>query len=227
MKYCVNCHAELRDSDDFCRKCGTKVVVHEALTAEESIEIAKSIEKKLRELEEVNEEISGCERDLPRYTIPSNSPRHSAFKFFWPFLIYSQIAAFVVALIALFAFLGSGALYTRYFDAFESLVYLLAFIAEVVVLIIGGVYAPRKRNALNAQLAENESNMIQKRYNIESRLRELEARKNHIEFELKKYDGHIPPSMRNVSSIKKVRQYIEYGDARDFYEAVQMYQDNK
>ena len=163
MKYCVNCHAELRDSDDFCRKCGTKVVVHEALTAEESIEIAKSIEKKLRELEEVNEEISGCERDLPRYTIPANSPRHSAFKFFWPFL-------------------GSGSLNTRYFDAFESLVYLLAFIAEVVVLIIGGVYAPRKRNALNAQLAENESNLIQKRYNIESRLRELEARKNHIEF---------------------------------------------
>ena len=58
MKYCINCHAELRDVDDFCRQCGTKVIASETYTSDESIEIAKTLEKNYREWEAIKDEIN-------------------------------------------------------------------------------------------------------------------------------------------------------------------------
>ena len=227
MKYCINCHAELRDVDDFCRQCGTKVIASETYTSDESIEIAKTLEKNYREWEAIKDEINNCERDLPRYKLPANRPRYSAFRFFWPFLIYSQIAAVVVGLIVLFIALGSSSSSMDYYDVLKSLMYFFAFIAEAVVLIIGGVHARNKRDALNSQQIESERSVLQKQHNIESRIIELKSKKSRLEMDLKKYDGLIPPKMRNQFSMKKVRGYLESNEAHDLNEALQMCQENK
>ena len=227
MKFCINCHTELNDDDVFCKRCGTKVEAADLLSPEESIVLTRKLEKSYGEWEAIKNDLFDCQRDLPRYKLPANRPRYAAFRFFWPFLIYSQLAALAAGLTVFFLFLGSASSSYRALDILENATYVVAFIAEVVVLIVGGIYATRKRDNLNSQLLESERSILQKQHNIEARITELKSKRAVLERELKQYDGWLPVKMRNPHSIAKVRSFIERGEAKNLYEAVQMYQGNK
>jgi hypothetical protein len=98
------------------------------------------------------------------------------------------------------------------------------FVAAAATVIFGGVYATRKRDRMNAKLAEEELPMMQQKSNIISRIGELNSKKSRLEYELKQYNSWIPVSLRNPSGIRKARLYIESGEAKDLYEAVMLCQ---
>lgn len=228
MNYCINCHAVLSEDDVFCKKCGTKIEHTANLSADESIALANELESKYSELKLINSEINDCQKDLPRYQLPDKRPRYSAFRFFWPFLIYSQLAELVVGIIFIVILINgllSGRLSTEYdTDSLKTVMMFFMLVAAAATVIFGGVYATRKRDRMNAKLAEEELPMMQKRSNIISRIGELNSKKSRLEYELKQYNSWIPVSMRNPSSIRKARLYIENGEAKDLYEAVMLCQ---
>ena len=215
------------EGDVFCKKCGTKVETVERLSPEESIALAKNLEKKYGEWDAVKDEISDLERDYKRYLLPEKRPRYSAFRFFWPFLIYSQLAELGVCLIAILILLGGGFRSESSFDSLESGMYFFAFIAAAVTLIIGGVYATKKRDRMNSALIETEYSIMNKQKNIEARIIELKSRQKLLEQDLKQYNGWLPATLRNTHGVKKARAYIESGEARDLYEAAMLCQNRK
>ena len=226
MRYCINCHAQLTDEDVFCMKCGTKVEVAERLSADESIALAKSLEQKYEQWGTLKDEIDELERELPRYQLPAKPVRYSAFKFFWPFLIYSQIAQLVVCVIFIVVLFSSGSA-SRYLDDTDSLKTIMTFFALLATgatLIIGGIYAGKKRDRKNSELIASENSVLDKKHKIESRLIELKSRRSILEQELRQYNGWIPVSMRSAFYIKRARSYIENGEASDLYEAVMLLQ---
>lgn len=228
MNYCINCHALLSENDVFCKKCGTKIEYTPNLSADESIALANDLESKYNELELINSEINDCQKDLPRYQLPDKRPRYSAFRFFWPFLIYSQLAELVVGIIFIVILVNgllSGRLSTEYdTDSLKTVMMFFMFVAAAATVIFGGVYATRKRDRMNAKLAEEELPMMQQKSNIISRIGELNSKKSRLEYELKQYNSWIPVSLRNPSGIRKARLYIESGEAKDLYEAVMLCQ---
>ena len=228
MRYCINCHALLSEEDVFCKKCGTKVEYAEKLSSEESIALANELERKYSELHSIKSELDQCQKDLPRYQLPDKRPRYSAFRFFWPFLIYSQIAELVVGIIFIVILVNgllSGRMSTEYdTDSLKTVMMFFMLVAAAATVIFGGVYATRKRDRLNAKLAEDELPLMQKKSNIISRIGELNNMKSHLEYELKQYNSWIPVTLRNPSGIRKARSYIESGEAKDLYEAVMLCQ---
>jgi hypothetical protein len=207
-------------------KCGTKVEVAERLSADESIALAKSLEQKYEQWGTLKDEIDELERELPRYQLPAKPVRYSAFKFFWPFLIYSQIAQLVVCVIFIVVLFSSGSA-SRYLDDTDSLKTIMTFFALLATgatLIIGGIYAGKKRDRKNSELIASENSVLDKKHKIESRLIELKSRRSMLEQELRQYNGWIPVSMRSAFYIKRARSYIENGEASDLYEAVMLLQ---
>ena len=147
---------------------------------------------------------------------------------FRPFLIYSQIAEAVVGaifIVILISGLTSGRMNTEYdTDSLKTVMMFFMLVAAAATVIFGGVYATRKRDRLNAKLAEDELPLMQKKSNIISRIGELNNMKSHLEYELKQYNSWIPVTLRNPSGIRKARAYIESGEAKDLYEAVMLCQ---
>ena len=120
MPFCSKCGNELNVEDIFCSKCGFKSDFNEdadaaaaqdtsvdrpAMTKEESIALAEKLSKDYKTLERLNKDISDNETILSRPADYQFRP-HSAFKFFWPYLIYAAIAFWI--LYFLFIFIASG-----------------------------------------------------------------------------------------------------------------------
>ena len=221
MKYCINCFAPLADDDDFCRKCGTKVEAFERISADESISLLNNIGNKYDEWVNLNNEIEQLEGELPLYQVPDKRPRYSAFRFFWPFLIYAQVAEVVVGIIFLIIAFSNGFADVE-LDTIRFFLYIFAFLAGGATLIIGGVYATKKRYAKNLVLVNAENDVVEKKRKIERRLGELMRRRNVLERELDQYNSCIPPAMRSSFHVKMLRASIENGEAKDLYEAVML-----
>ena len=225
MRYCIKCRAVLRETDDFCRNCGTKVGVAEQLTAEDSIALAQKLESKYRLLRESEEELADCEKELKRLGPATfkSAPRYSAFRFFWPSLIFSQLAgggaAIVVLLIAVACGIDSDGL-----EAIESPLKLIIVLVAGVYLIIASIFARKKRDRLNAKIIEDENYQRERRRTLETRIIKIQSDIAYKEQDLRQYDNWIPDRMRNAESIRQARLRIESGELNNLYEAVLTYQ---
>ncbi len=217
MRICVNCNAELKDDDLFCKQCGLKVA--ERLSKEDSISLASELEKRFAERTRIKREIFDLEHESLKYRLPSKRPRYSAFRFFWPFLIWSQLAVVGVA-IMLIIFLFAGAFDNYSSDSIKALVYLLGIPAEGVTMIIGAVVARLKRDRLNMKLEEEEQIIINKQRNIEVRIAELRSILNQCEYNLPGLENRVPAFLRTEPGMRKVRMLLESGEAEDFDQAV-------
>ena len=217
MRICVNCNAELKDDDLFCKQCGLKV--EDRLSKEDSLSLASELEKRFAERTRIKREISDLEHESLKYRLPSKRPRYSAFRFFWPFLIWSQLAVVGVAII-LIVFLFAGAFDNYSSEGIKALVYLLAIPAEGVTMIIGAVVARIKRNKLNMKLEEEEQVIVNKQRNIEVRIAELRGLLRNYDYNTEDLEKRVPAFLRSEQGMRKVRMLLESGEAEDFDHAV-------
>jgi hypothetical protein len=219
MRICPNCNTQLKDDDLFCKKCGQKI--EQRLSHEDSLYLAADLEKKYAERELTKNELSELEREILKYTLPSRRRRYSTFRFFWPFLIISQIAVFVVGMGLVVVLIATGNLEISE-DALKALLYLLAFITEGVTIIIGAIVAANKRNRLNAKLEAEELVIMGKQRSINDRIAELRTLLRTQDYAVKEYEGRVPPILRNERGMRRVRELLEYGKAEDFDQAIHM-----
>lgn len=219
MRICPNCNTQLKDDDLFCKKCGQKI--EQRLSHEDSLYLAADLEKKYAERVLTKNELSELEREILKYTLPSRRRRYSTFRFFWPFLIISQIAVFVVGMGLVFVLIATGHLDISE-EALKAMLYLLAFITEGVTIIIGVIVAVNKRNRLNARLEAEEMVIMGKQRNINDRIAELRTLLRTQDYAVKEYEGRVPPILRNERGMRRVRELLEYGQAEDFDQAIHM-----
>lgn len=219
MRMCPNCNTQLKDDDLFCKKCGQKI--EQCLSHEDSLYLAADLEKKYAEREITKNELSELEREVLKYTLPSRRRRYSTFRFFWPFLIISQIAVFVVGMGVVFVLIATGNLDISE-EALKSILYLFGFGAEGLTIIIGAIVAVNKRNRLNARLEAEEMVIMGKQRNINDRIAELRTLLRTQDYAVKEYEGRVPPILRNERGMRRVRELLEYGQAEDFDQAIHM-----
>lgn len=226
MPFCSKCGNELNVEDIFCSKCGFRSDFNEdadaaaqdtsvnrpAMTKEESIALAEKLSKDYKALERLNKDISDNETILSRPADYQFRP-HSAFKFFWPYLIYAAIAFWI--LYFLFVFIASGTS-----SAGVLIVGMLCLCSPVILLIVGGVKAFRSREEANAA----ESEAIRRRKvdneNLKKRTDELRLKRTVITKRLSDYNQIVPPALRTSTRMEKSRVLIQTGKAEDFYDAI-------
>ena len=227
MPFCSKCGNELNVEDIFCSKCGFKSDFNEdadvaaaqdtsvdrpAMTKEESIALAEKLSKDYKTLERLNKDISDNETILSRPADYQFRP-HSAFKFFWPYLIYAAIAFWI--LYFLFVFIASGTS-----SAGVLIVGMLCLCSPVILLIVGGVKAFRSREEANAAESEEIRRRKVDNENLKKRTDELRLKRTVITKRLSDYNQIVPPALRTSTRMEKSRVLIQTGKAEDFYDAI-------
>ncbi len=227
MPFCSKCGNELNVEDIFCSKCGFKSDFNEdadaaaaqdtsvdrpAMTKEESIALAEKLSKDYKTLERLNKDISDNETILSRPADYQFRP-HSAFKFFWPYLIYAAIAFWI--LYFLFVFIASGTS-----SAGVLIVGMLCLCSPVILLIVGGVKAFRSREEANAAESEEIRRRKVDNENLKKRTDDLRLKRTVITKRLSDYNQIVPPALRTSTRMEKSRILIQTGKAEDFYDAI-------
>ncbi|MCR4766946.1 MAG: zinc ribbon domain-containing protein [Saccharofermentans sp.] len=227
MPFCSKCGNELNVEDIFCSKCGFRSDFNEdadaaaaqdtsvdrpAMTKEESIALAEKLSKDYKALERLNKDISDNETILSRPADYQFRP-HSAFKFFWPYLIYAAIAFWI--LYFLFVFIASGTS-----SAGVLIVGMLCLCSPVILLIVGGVKAFRSREEANAAESEEIRRRKVDNENLKKRTDELRLKRTVITKRLSDYNQIVPPALRTSTRMEKSRVLIQTGKAEDFYDAI-------
>lgn len=223
MKYCEKCGAGMPDDVLICPECCYSKDSEETsgfaeelarLSTEESIALAEKLSADYEALNNLRAEISDDEQNLRRCLNVDDKVRYSAFRFFWPYLIVSQVIAVLVMVIVILIAVA--------FDnrnlvlAAES----FAFIAMAVTIIVGGVKARNKRDILNSNLIDNVRSKKKKAHDLSIEIEELKGKKKALEESLLKYRYVIPSALRNKSRMDMVKNMLVTGKAQGFTEAV-------
>ena len=213
MAICVNCGTELTGEDVFCPKCGAKNViatdaVSEAtavaaapeMTKEESIAFAEKAVTLYKNYERLKKEIDDNRSQLSKPGPDGVVKRYSAFRFFWPYLIYAAVALNVFYFFAQLSSRSYG---------MAMFMLLAALVVPVVLLIVGGVSARRKRDASN-----------------ELAVRAVNDRRRHLD-ELKKETSMLETGILNQLVIPQPYHLIliillKSNKAETIYQAIEM-----
>lgn len=225
MAYCSKCGAELSSGDVFCRQCGFRneiagdgaseaqdAVVAPVMTKEESIAFAEKLGEQYKSYERIMKEIEDNKAQLSMPE-PGMVKQHSAFKFFWPYLIYAVVSLNVCYLIANFLSRSTG---------LALFFLLLALVLPVVFLIVGGTSSRRRRDELN-QLAVSAANNRRKHLDeLKGETAALERKAAKKASELKEYQSIIPLAYRNSASMAKAVLLLRSNKAETFTDAVDL-----
>ena len=226
MAVCVNCGTELTGEDLFCPKCGsrneiTTDVVSEAaaeyavpeMTKEESIVFAEKAQALYKNYERIKKEIEDNKSQLSRPGPDGELKRYSAFRFFWPYLIYAVVALNVFYLFAQLSARATG---------LALLLLAAALIVPVILLIVGGVTARNKRDSANALAVRAVNDRRRHLEELKKETSVLETKRVKMAAELKEYEALIPLSHRNSASMSKVSLLLKSNKAETFTQAVDL-----
>ena len=234
MYFCRKCGFQLQNEDGFCPQCGEErnestevkesvsepgVTATEATTpktVEESIELADKLSNKYNALTHIKEEIADCETQLKRNLNVAKAPRHSAFKFFWPFLIFASVACFIVTLIGAFIAVATNSEDTMTLSEF------LGVLAAGILLIAGGNRARSKRDALNSQIADEEYKHKKYCNELEKKLEDLKRRRAGLTKAVEEYNYLVPLSARTKVKMDMVKDLLLSGRAQSFSQAIDL-----
>ncbi len=237
MPFCNKCGLELSSEDVFCPGCGTKVEIGFAevpsaspsptvtpsapyMTKEESIELAEKLKKEYGNIERIQKEINDNNEIISKPVPPA--ARHSALKFFWPYVVGAAVAANAGWILGLFLLASTGKL------GILSTLTVIGIITAIVLTIVGAVTSRNKRSEINysAELAVKDRHKRQQE--LKDKNNELKNRLTTSRKRLEKYNDLVPREFRTSRHMDRVRMLIVSGKADDFSGAVNsLYNDNR
>ncbi len=189
--------------------------MEKVLTREESIELASFLADKYREIETKEAEYLNTKAKMDNLPEPSKVPKHSAFKFFWPYLIIASIAEAIVYTIG---FLYSFTVNTDL--ASTIITYTLVIITWPAIVIFGAIRARIRRREYNNGVELKIHSDQRMRVEFEKKLESLEKELISIEDETREYDDIVPETMRSFDCMQTVKRTLENGLAENFKDAV-------
>lgn len=220
MPFCSKCGAELASDELFCHKCGNQTGQSKAiselasLSKEESIEFASKLAREYRSLDRLRKEIIETEA-VVRSPLPE-MPRHSAFKFFWPYLLNALVVFFGILIVGGIIAAAAGSEFSTGFE----IVSLAAFIGLAVTLLIGGNIARKNRAVLNKK---EEISMQELIANVEEKkktLVDLKERYSTQELKLSELEAAIPSKHRNKISMEGCQALLKANKAENMFDAL-------
>lgn len=228
MPFCNKCGNKLDEGDVFCSVCGAKVSITAqskgasgssqsndypdpapVMSKTESIALLEKLASKYGSLERTQKEIKDLEQAIEKTTTYQAKP-YSAFRFFWPYMVYSAIAAAIFVVLAFVVF--------PLFSVFIA----AAYIVPIVLTIVGAVRARRLRERYNNDLFNSETNRRRKKREDEERLSQLRSNEKSLKKQLEKYDEMVPVNMRNKSRLTMAKRMLEMDKVHSFEEAMKL-----
>ena len=235
MAYCRKCGAQLKEDDVFCFMCGQPIdkqanadavaelekaipspeSARPSLSKEESIALAEKLRDEYSAIERLQRELGDNQAALQRPVILSGR-RYSAFRFFWPFLIYAYIALNAFYLIGMIISAGSND------ETGIAFGFVIGLCAAVGLLIFGGMRAGRKRDMRNEEIAEEEDMIRRRHKDLETRTSEIITKLNNKKRGVSEYQNLVPIKYRTKHYMDRVLILIQTDRAAGFYEAIDM-----
>ena len=228
MPFCNKCGKKLDEGDMFCSGCGVQVPTAvqnqgtsgsnqsnektdpaPGMSKAESISLLEKLASKYGSLERIQKEIKDIEQSIEK-TTSYQAKQHSAFKFFWPYMVYSAIAAAVFAVLAFVVY--------PLFGVFIA----AAYIVPIVLTIVGAVRARHLRERYNNELFNSESNRRRKKREDEERLSQLRSNESSLKKQLEQYDKIVPANMRSKSRLTMAKRMLEMDKVHSFEEAMKL-----
>ena len=229
MPFCPMCGEEIKADDLFCPRCGSRLSDtgpvtpfqapktpdtsalptedFSAMSKEESIKLTEQLGAKYNSLEKLQNEIKELVNSL-NHSANYQVKRYSAFRFFWPYLIYSAVACTICYILT---------------GLTGSLFFLPGVVVlPVILIIVGAVKSRNMREASNYDAANYAVTRAQKTEEEKKRLRELTAKEAKLRSQLDKYNGIVPAQMRNKSKMLYAKKMLEMDKASNFAEAMNM-----
>ena len=223
MAYCRKCGAQLKDDDVFCLACG-ETIDREAnmaslpATKEESISVAEKLKDEYASVEKLLKEINENETILSR-PVYYEDRRHTAFRYFWPFLIIAFVAFYVVC------FIGTVICVLINDSGGMVLVFFISLAVVAGILVYGGSYAGKKRDRKNKELSDDEY-LKKKRYKeLVERTNELKIKYNNRISEFSGYHQFVPYQFRTKQHMERVIFLLAANRAENFSEAIRLLND--
>ena len=226
MPFCNKCGTRLTSEDLFCPKCGSEPAaatvsentVAEAasvpeMTKEESVALAKRLSKEYAEMEKVKKQIDENEAIISR-PVPEPA-RHSAFKFFLPFLISAPIAFSVLYSIGYIALQSGNRTVNMVFS-------FLAVLVLAGLLIFGGRWAKNKRDDMNSLEIAKQRTQVGKMDDLKKKTGLLKTKFRTLQNSVKPYDSLVPAECRTSQKMEKVVVLLEADKAKDFTSALKL-----
>lgn len=185
---------------------------YNSLSKEESIKLCDRLGADYYSLAKMQSEINSLSNTL-RNDALYQPKRYSAFRFFWPYLIYGAVSFSICYFLALLSYLS-----------FPLMIFFLiaCFVLPIVFVIVGGVRA----RILRAQCTRDaEDNAYRRRVKMDEereRLDDLISSEKKLRAELALYDSIVPENMRNKSRMGYARKMLETDKAKTFEEAMHL-----
>lgn len=185
---------------------------YSSMSKTEIIELCDMLGTKYYSLAKMQSEIDSISNSL-RNDALYQPKRYSAFRFFWPFLIYGAVSFSICYILALLSY-----------SSFPLMCFLLigCFVLPIVFVIVGGVRA----RILRAQCTRDaENNAYRRRVKMDEdreRLDDLISSEKKLRAELALYDSIVPENMRNKSRMGYARKMLETDKAKTFEEAMHL-----
>lgn len=233
MPFCNKCGLELSSEDVFCPGCGNKVesivgIVNagaaspirpsapstqtSSMTKDESMELAEKLKKEYNSLEKIQKEIDENNVIISRPASPVK--RHSAFKFFWPYLVGSVIAVnagWILGFILMIAFNAADTL---------TVFTIIGLILAIVLLIVGGTSSKNQRDSLNYNAELAAKGRYKRQKELTERNTELKTRYTATKKRLEQYNDLVPREFRTPRHMERVKILLQSGKANNFSEAI-------
>ena len=195
--------------------------------AEDPIELADYLADKYDSLQTMERDIGICESNIAKNQSFVSPARYSSFRFFIPFFIVSILVfVFGAGFLTIQSFLmssngdPSGRLLNR-------VALWIPFVFFMVIHVIGGVYARKKRDKLNAVIDDDIIYRARCCEDNQNKSMNLKARLTILQEDLSVYNDRVPIGLRKRTGMQKVKKLLESGKAKTFDEAVAMCMHNK
>ena len=223
MAFCRKCGAELSDNDVFCFSCGqpcddqpnASTSETDSMSKEDSIALAGKLKTEYAAIERLQKEISENETALRRPITLSGS-RYSAFRYFWPYLIYAFLLFNALFIFGTIIGMSAGS------DASIIIAMFVCFGGTIGLLIFGGIRARRKRDSMNEELVEQENQINERFREIEKRTADLKYKLTNKNLEVSKYQHLVPMRFRTRYYMERVIYFLQTDKASSFSEAVRL-----
>lgn len=239
MPFCNKCGTRIEIDDIFCPECGARVGSADAsyspapsvpevtedsyesltpaspipsMTKEESIELAEKLKKEYNNLEKIQKEIDENQEIISKPVTPAK--RHSAFKYFWPFLVTSAIVANAGWIGGFFIAAAAKSAEIYGFCAVGGVV------LAIVLTIVGAVTSKNQRDALNYNAQRAERDRHRRQQVLTEKNKELRTRYTSTKKRLEQYNSIVPREYRDARHMDRVRILLQTGKAENFAEAI-------
>ena len=185
---------------------------YNSMSKEESIKLCDRLGNEYYSLQKMQSEINSINNFI-RTEAFYQPKRYSAFRFFWPYLIYGAVSFSICYFLALLS----------YFSFPLMCFFLIAcFMLPIVFVIVGAVRSRILREQCNRD-ADNDAYRRRQKVEEESkRLEELISSEKELRAQLAGYDSIVPENMRNKSRMGYARKMLEADKAKTFEEAMHL-----